>query len=52
MIAIEKPKNPMKINCVWWDGFNKEEVEKVFPYISFSKFSVNDEDRIDYWIHD
>lgn len=44
MIAIEKPKNPMKINCVWWDGFNKEEVESIFPYISFSKFSVNDED--------
>lgn len=24
MIAIEKPKNPMKINCVWWNGFNKD----------------------------
>lgn len=44
MIAVEKPKNPMKINCVWWDGFNKEEVESVFPCAGFSKFSVNEED--------
>lgn len=44
MIAIEKPKNPMKINCVWWDGFNKEEVESVFPSIGFSRHTIHDED--------
>lgn len=44
MLAIEKPKQPKVIKYVWWDGFNKEEVEEVFPTIGFSKFSVNDED--------
>ena len=41
MLAIEKPK---VIKYVWWNGFNKEEVEEVFPTVGFSKFSVNDED--------
>lgn len=44
MLAIEKPKQPKVIKYVWWDGFNKEEVEEVFPTVGFSKFSVNDED--------
>lgn len=44
MLAIEKPKQPKVIKYVWWDGYNKEEVEKVFPTIQFSKFSGNEED--------
>ena len=44
MLAIEKPKLPKVINYVWWDGFNKEEVEEVFPNVCFSKFSASDED--------
>jgi hypothetical protein len=44
MLAIEKPKQPKVIKYVWWDGFNKEEVEEVFPTVSFSKFSASDED--------
>lgn len=44
MLAIEKPKRPKVIKYVWWDGFNKEEVEKVFPYVGFSKCTVHDED--------
>lgn len=44
MLAIEKPKQPKIIRYVWWDGFNKEEVEEVFPTVGFSKFTVHDED--------
>ena len=44
MLAVEKPKQPKVIKYVWWDGFNKEEVEKVFPEVGFSKFTVHDED--------
>ena len=51
MIAIEKPKNPMKINCVWWDGFNKKEVEKVFPNVGFGRRTIHDEDPYEVVIH-
>lgn len=51
MFAIEKPKQPKVIKYVWWDGFNKEEVEKVFPYIGFSKCTVHDEDPCEITIH-
>lgn len=44
MLAIEKPKMPKVINYVWWDGFNKEEVEEVFPTVGFSRFTVHDDD--------
>lgn len=44
MLAVEKPKQPNVIKYVWWDGFNKEEVEEVFPTVGFSKFSVHEED--------
>ena len=44
MLAIEKPKQPKVIKYVWWDGYNKEEVEEVFPYIGFSRCTVHDED--------
>ena len=44
MFAIEKPKQPKVIKYVWWDGFNKEEVEEVFPNVLFSKYTVHDED--------
>ena len=44
MLAIERPKNPKVIKCVWWDGYNKKEVEKVFPTVGFSRFTVNDKD--------
>ena len=44
MLAIEKPKQPKVIKYVWWDGFNKEDVEEVFPTVGFSKFSGSDED--------
>lgn len=44
MFAIEKPKQPNVIKYIWWDGFNKEEVEKVFPYVGFSRRTVHDED--------
>lgn len=43
MLAVEKPKQPKVIKYVWWDGFNKEEVEKVFPTVGFSNFSASDE---------
>ena len=44
MLAIEKPKNPKVIKYVWWDGYNKEEVEKVFPTVGFGRFTCHDED--------
>lgn len=44
MLAVEKPRLPKVINYVWWDGFNKEEVEEVFPTVGFSRFTVHDED--------
>ena len=44
MLAIEKPKNPKVIKYVWWDGHNKEEVEKIFPNIEFSRYTVYDDD--------
>lgn len=44
MLAVEKPKQPKVIKYVWWDGFNKKEVEEVFPTVQFSKFLVNDDD--------
>ena len=44
MLAIEKPKQPKVIKYVWWDGFNKEEVEEVFHTVGFSRFTVHDED--------
>lgn len=44
MLAIEKPKNPKVIKYIWWDGYNKEEVEKVFPTVGFGRRTVYDED--------
>ena len=44
MLAIEKPKQPKVIKYVWWNGFNKEEVEEVFPTVGFSRRTVHDED--------
>lgn len=44
MLAIEKPKQPKVIEYVWWNGFNKEEVEEVFPTIGFSRRTVHDKD--------
>ena len=36
MLAVEKPKQPKVIKYVWWDGFNKEEVEEVFLLLSLA----------------
>ena len=44
MLAVEKPKQPKVIKYVWWDGFNMEKVEEVFPTLGFSRFTVHDED--------
>ncbi len=44
MLAVERPKIPKVINYVWWDGYNKEEVEEVFPTVGFSRFTVHEED--------
>ena len=51
MLAIERPQNPKVIKYVWWDGYNKEEVEKVFPTVEFSRFTVHDEDPYCATIH-
>ena len=44
MLAIEKPKQPKIIKYVWWDGYNKEEVKKVFPSVGFGRRTAHDED--------
>lgn len=44
MLAVEKPKQQKVIKYVWWDGFNKEEVEEVFSTVGFSRFTVHNED--------
>lgn len=51
MLAVEKPKQPKVIKYVWWDGFNKEEVNKVFPTVGFGKRTVYDEDPCEVVIH-
>lgn len=51
MFAVEKPKQPKVIKYVWWDGFNKEEVEEVFPIVGFSRFTVHEEDPCQVEIH-
>ena len=51
MFAIEKPNQPKVIKYVWWNGFNKEEVEKVFPYVGFSRRTVHDEDPCEITIY-
>ena len=51
MFAIEKPKLPKVINYVWWDGFNKEEVEEVFPTVGFGRRTVYDEDPCEVTIY-
>lgn len=38
MLAIEKPKQPKVIKYVWWDGFNKEEVEEVSLLLALVSF--------------
>lgn len=51
MLAIERPKQPQVIKYVWWDGYNKEEVEKVFPTVGFGRRTVYDEDPCEVTIH-
>jgi len=51
MLAIEKPKQPKVIKYVWWDGFNKEEVGEVFPYVGFGRRTVYDEDPCEVTIY-